>query len=68
MLVLAGVALIGGALAGAPMSLLAGAGLLARRWVRPPVGAGDRRTFFLFLGLLLGLLALRFGAQMLMPG
>ena len=65
-LVLSVVALVGGALAGSPMSLLAGAGLLARRWVRAPVGEGDRRTFFLFLGLLAGLLVLRVGAHLAM--
>lgn len=56
-------ALVGGALAASPMALLAGGGLVARRWALPPAGPGDRRTFFVFLGLLLGLLALRLGAQ-----
>lgn len=66
-LTLAAIGLLGGALAGSPMSLLAGAGLLVRRWVRPPGGEGDRRTFFVFLGLFVGLLVLRFAAQQLIP-
>ncbi len=65
-LVLAAVGLVGGALAGSPMSLLAGAGLLARRWVRPPSGQGDRRTFIVFLLLFAGLLSLRLGSQLVM--
>ena len=65
-LVLALVGLVGGALAGSPMSLLAGAGLLARRWVRPPIGEGNRRTFVVFLLLFAGLLSLRLGSQLVM--
>jgi Zn-dependent protease len=64
-LVLAVVGLAGGALAGSPMSLLAGGGLLVRRWVLPPEGEGDRRTFIVFIALFAGLLALRLGAHLL---
>jgi hypothetical protein len=46
------------------MALLAGGGLVARRRALPPTGPGDRRTFFVFLVLLVGLLALRLGAQL----
>jgi hypothetical protein len=48
------------------MSLLAGAGLIVRRFVRAPAGGGDRRTFFVFLLLFLGLLALRVVSQVMM--
>ena len=65
-LVLAIIGLAGGALAGSPMSLLAGAGLLVRRWVKPPEGEGDRRTFVVFVLLFIGLLALRLGSQLVM--
>lgn len=57
------VTLLGGALAASPMALLAGGGLVARRWALPPEGAGDRRTFVVALVLVLGLLVLRFLAQ-----
>lgn len=57
-------ALVGGAAAASPMALLSGIGLIARRWVKPPSG-DDKRTFYLFLGLILGLLALRYGAHWL---
>lgn len=65
-LVLAVLGLVGGALAGSPMGLLAGAGLLARRWVRPPSGEGEPRTFRVFAGLFVGLLALRLVSQLMM--
>lgn len=61
---LGAVSLLAGAVAASPMAVVAGVGLVARRWVRPPAG-DDRRTFTLFLGLLLGLLGLRFAAQWL---
>ena len=61
--VLAAIGLIGGALAGSPMSLLSGAGLLGRRFVRSPGGDGDRRTFVVFVLLFVGLLSLRVGSQ-----
>ena len=48
-----------GAVAQSPMALLAGVGLLARRFIRAPQGDGDRRTAWLFAGLLVSLLALR---------
>lgn len=57
------VTLAGGALAASPMALVAGAGLVARRWASPPTGDGDKRTFTVALVLVLGLLVLRFGAQ-----
>lgn len=61
--------LLMGALAGSPMGMLAGAGLLVRRVVSPPSGEGDVRTFRVFLGLFVGLLVLRFvaGAVAKMP-
>lgn len=65
--VLALVGLIGGAVVGSPMSLLAGAGLAVRRFVRAPEGEGDTRTFVVFLSLFVGLLALRSVAHALMP-
>ncbi|MDP3231878.1 MAG: hypothetical protein Q8N26_03810 [Myxococcales bacterium] len=65
--VLALVGLIGGAVAGSPMSLLAGAGLAVRRFVRAPEGEGDTRTFTVFVSLFVGLLVLRAGAHFLMP-
>lgn len=54
-----------GALASSPMAMVAGAGLLLRRWVRPPPEAqeGDRRTFVVFITLFVGLIALRAGAH-----
>ena len=64
--VLGAVGLLGGVIAGSPMSLLAGAGLISRLFVRPPEGEGDRRTFVVFLLLFVGLLALRGGAQFFM--
>lgn len=63
-LVVGGVGLLAGALAGSPMALLSGAGLVVRRWVAPPEGPGDRRTFVFLLALVLGLSALRFGAHL----
>jgi Zn-dependent protease len=64
LLVVGGVGLLAGALAGSPMALLSSGGLLARRWVYPPEGPGDRRTFVFLLALVLGLSALRFGAHL----
>lgn len=58
------VGLFASVLAASPLGAVASAGLLARRWVRPPQPPGDRRTFVFFLSLLLGLLALRFAAQL----
>lgn len=57
------VGLFASLLAASPMGALSSAGLLARRWVRPPPAPGDRRTFIVFLSLMLGLLGLRFAAQ-----
>lgn len=65
---LAMVGLLGGAATGSPMSLLAGGGLLMRRFVRAPEGPGNRRTFVVFLSCFVVLLALRFGAQHALPG
>ena len=50
-------------IAASPLGAVASAGLIARRWVRPPPAPGDRRTFILFVSVMLGLLALRFAAQ-----
>ncbi|MGV3622726.1 MAG: site-2 protease family protein [Archangium sp.] len=58
------VALLAGAVAASPMALIAGAGLVIRRWVKPPTG-DDKRTFYSFLGLVIGLLVLRFAANWL---
>lgn len=65
LLVLGVLSLIGAAVAGSPMAAAVGVGLIVRRWVRAPEGDGDVRTFRLFLGLLVGLLALRVGAMLL---
>jgi len=65
---LALVGLLGGAATGSPMSLLAGGGLLVRRFVRAPEGPGNRRTFVVFLSCFVVLLALRFVAQHALPG
>jgi Zn-dependent protease len=62
-LVAGAVGVVAGALAGSPMALLSGAGLLVRRWVLPPPGPGDRRTFVFLLALAVGLCALRLGAH-----
>ncbi len=62
-LILGTTGLFASLIAASPMGAIASAGLLARRWLRPPPEPGDRRTFIVFLSLLLGLLALRFAAQ-----
>jgi Zn-dependent protease len=53
------IGVIGAALAASPVGFVSSAGLLSRRWLSPPANeVGDARTFKLFLGLLIGLLAL----------
>jgi Zn-dependent protease len=53
------VGVIGAALAVSPVGFVSSAGLLARRWLSPPVNEpGDARTYKLFFGLLVGLLVL----------
>jgi Zn-dependent protease len=64
---LAFLGLAGGAIASSPMALLAGTGLLVRRFVRAPEGPGNTRTFVVFLVSFVVLLALRFAAQHAMP-
>ncbi|HEY0880071.1 MAG TPA: hypothetical protein VGD87_01010, partial [Archangium sp.] len=64
---LAFLGLAGGAIASSPMALLAGTGLLVRRFVRAPEGPGNARTFVVFLVSFVVLLALRFAAQHAMP-
>ncbi|MBL8912294.1 MAG: site-2 protease family protein [Archangium sp.] len=54
-----------GLMATSPMAMITGGGLILRRWfgAPPETQEGDRRTFVLFLALIVGLLALRIGAN-----
>lgn len=59
------VAVAGAVLVVSPMAGLVGAGLLVRRFWSAPPSTGDRRTFYVFLSLIVGLLGLRVLAQAL---
>ncbi|MFO0594590.1 MAG: hypothetical protein U0228_04780 [Myxococcaceae bacterium] len=66
LLALGAVTLVLGGVAGSPMAMISGAGLMARRWVMGPTAEhrGDRRTLIVFSALVVGLLALRFVANL----
>lgn len=58
------IVVVAGAFAASPMGLVVGAVLISRRWLKPPDG-DDRATLYRFMAVTLGLLALRFAANLL---